>query len=134
MTTGTTFESDHIKCITLQLSKGNQEARVWHLDGTGDTTWTIPYIVRLVGIYATLQEIPDASADTYTVKVGDGTNDITGTITFTEGTDAAGTLKSTTIDTTYYELDLDEVLTITAAGTTTTKGEIWLTLILERQV
>jgi len=131
--TESTLESDHIKAIDLQLTSGNQEARVWHLDGKGSTTWTPSYIVKVVGIYATLQEVPDASATTYTVKVTDGTNDITGTITFTEATDAAGTLKSTTIDDTYYEVATDATFTITTAGTTTTAGEIWLTLILERQ-
>jgi len=131
----TTFQTDHPKFEDIQLSNGNQEVRWKYIDGKATTTmWTPPYDVKIVGGYVVLAEVPDASSKTYTVKLTDGTNDISDTKTFTEGTDSAGDGVFFKIDDTYYELSAGDTLKIVTAGTTTTKGECQVVVFIERQL
>ena len=133
--TFTTLKTDHPKFKDIQLSNGNQEARWKYIDGKATTTmWTLPYDAKIVGGYVVLAEVPDATGTTYTVKLTDGTNDISDTKTFTQGTDSAGDGKFFKIDSTYYELSAGDTLKIVTAGTTTTNGECQVIVFVERQL
>jgi len=131
----TTLKTDHPKFKDIQLSNGNQEVRWKYIDGKGtNTMWTLPYDAKIVGGYVVLAEVPDSSAKTYTVKLTDGTNDISDTKTFTEGTDSAGDGKFFKIDSTYYSLSEGDTLKIVTGGTTTTNGECQVIVFVERQL
>lgn len=102
------------------------------IDGKGTTQVVMPFKGKVISGFAVLEEVPDSLGTTYTVKVTDGTNDITDTLTFTEGTDSAGTLKNFTVDQSYYEFEKGDTINIVTSGTTTTKGELDIVLFLER--
>lgn len=131
----TTFQTDHPKFKDIQLTNGNQEVRWKYIDGKATTTmWTLPYDAKIVGGYVVLAEVPDASGTTYTVKLTDGTNDISDTKTFTEGTDSAGDAKFFKIDSSYYSLSGGDTLKVVTGGTTSTKGECQVIVFVERQL
>lgn len=83
---------------------------------------------QLVRAYARLLEVPDASSTTYTVLIQNatGTVSMTNTLTFTQGTDAAGKVKAFTPITAGAadQIQKGDILNIVTAGTTTTAGEV----------
>jgi len=129
-----TSYTTHQKCKYLTVTSGNQEVRYKFVDGKAtNTIWTLPYDCTVIGAIAILNEAPDATATTYTVKLTDGTNDLTDTMTFTEGTDAAGVVKGFKMDTTYNGLSAGDTLKVVTAGTTTTAGETTVIVFLSKQ-
>ena len=86
--------------------------------------------MRLKSGHAQLIEVPDAAGTTFTVKVNNLTDvqDMTDTLTFTQGVEAVGDVKAFTPDVTYHTADKADAIQITTAGTTTTAGEVVVTL------
>ena len=86
--------------------------------------------MRLKSGYAQLIEVADATGTTFTVKVNNltDTQDMSDTLTFTQGTEAVGDVKAFTPDGTYHTADKADAIQITTAGTTTTLGEVVVTL------
>lgn len=82
----------------------------------------IPVEMEVVGWFVLLHEVPDAGAKTITFKLTDGTNDITETITFTQGADSKAVIKASIIDMTYSTMAKDSNLYVVVGGTTTTLG------------
>jgi hypothetical protein len=82
----------------------------------------IPVEMEVVGWFVILQEAPDLGNKTWTVKLTDGTNDITGVVTFTQGAEAGGAIKSSIIDTAFSTLAKDSNLIIEQGGTTAVLG------------
>ena len=105
-----------------------------HVDGKQTVTYRIKERIKVMLGSVQLEEVPDASADTITVKLTDGSNDISDTLTFTEGTDIAGTVKTFNMDKTYWEMLPGSSLSIVVAGTTTTLGEVIVQIQVKRVV
>lgn len=71
-----------------------------------------------------LLEVPDASGKTITAKLHDGTADVTNTITFTQGVDAAMKMVDFTVDTDHDNVGVADELTLVIGGTTVTAGKV----------
>lgn len=97
---------------------------VEHFDekGTEILLSNLPVEMEVVGWFVILHEVPDAGAKTLTFKLTDGTNDVSETITFTQGADSKAVIKASVLDMTYSTLAKDSNLYVVIGGTTTTLG------------
>lgn len=103
-----------------------------HIDGKGTVEYTIKEDCKLLMGSAQLEEVPDSGASTLTVVVTDGTNNVSDTLSFAQGTDTAGTVKNFNMVQTYWRLKAGATLRITTAGTTVTAGEMIVKLLFKR--
>lgn len=75
-------------------------------------------------VIAVLVEIPDGGATTMTIRLDDGTNNITDLLTFTQGTEIIGSTKKATIDSSWDNIAFAEKVDIAVGGSSAVLGEI----------
>jgi len=96
---------------------------VWVDGKTSTDVWTANYhpVAGIRQAWAVLAEAPDPASN-YTLKITDGTHDITDTITFI-ATDPVGMPAVFTIDLDYDNIAKTESVAVVSDGTTTTLGK-----------
>ncbi len=105
-------------CTLVKTLKIDGKATT-HLFGDGHA----PKKITIKSFQVILDQVPDGGATNYTAKLSDGTNDVTTTVTFAQGTDAAGALKAGVVDATYQTIASGKTIDVVTSGTTTTAGE-----------
>jgi len=96
------------------------------IDGKATTTVMVANAhmpCQITDCWVELREVPDAAATTYSIKLTDGSNDITNTVTYTQGADNVGDMDHFTIDGNFDNIALAEQVDIVTAGTTAVLGE-----------
>jgi len=132
--TETTFETDHAKFVDIQVTDGAIDTINKVIDGKGTqviNTWDYP--MKLMGGFCVLKEAPDDTS-TLTVQLTDGTSALAETLTFTYGTEAAGSMFAFLPSATTSLIQTGYPLTVVTAGTTATNGEVTMIIHVERQI